>query len=161
MACCHWPWTLLWEKLHETTDCNYQEGLVHCISVSSKEDAALQSQMVFTSVRFAFSFVNTDISPSISRTPWVFRMHAISVCLVSLKTVLTLLERRQYMSSCDEDNVVCSDAGCKEARRRERGLKVIPLLFLCTVWSVRAGVWTQSTWLWKQVSEPGGGGPHL
>lgn len=128
MACCHWPWTLLWEKPHETTDCDYQEALVHCISVSFKEDTALQSQMVFTSVWFAFSFVNTDISRSISLTPWVFRMHAISVCLVSLKTVLTLLGRRQYMSSCDEDNVDCSNAGWEKARGRERGLKIIPLV---------------------------------
>lgn len=153
-------WTLLWEKPHEATDCNYQEALVHCISVSSKEDTAFQSQTVFTSVRFAF-FVNTDISRSLSRTPWVFRMPAISVCLVSLKTVLTLWRRRQYMSSCDGDNVVCSDAGCEEARRRERRPRVIPLLFLCAAWLVRAGVWAQWTWLWKQVSEPGGGGPHL
>lgn len=52
-------------------------------------------RVVFMNVRFAFSLVNTDISRSITLTPRAFRMHVISVWLMSLQTVLTLLERRQ------------------------------------------------------------------
>lgn len=124
MACCHWPWMQLWE----TTDCNYQEGLVHCISVSSRQDTAFQSQGCFQECGFAFSFVNTDISHSPTLTPRAFRMHVISVWLTSLKTVLTLLERRQYMNPRNKDNVVSNNDGYEKVRWEERELKINPLI---------------------------------
>lgn len=76
-------------------------------------------RIVSLSVRFVCSFVNTDMAHSVTLTPRAFRMYAISVWLMSLKTVLTLLERRQCVNPDDKDNVVYSNGGYEKVRWEE------------------------------------------